>query len=331
VIPVLFCSFVQPVALPHSKLGLPIRFWLSWAPRSGAAPREGHNDATGTTGSPIDFFTIHVYARHPSEFSLGNRPNAERIVENILQEYADIARRYGYENLEIIADEWGASSNGFSNTDQYPELIFRETEYFPAFFVRMVDVLIRELPRRNIPLTKMMICLSGQHNLERDFEGYRSFFTLNEYPKPIYNGYALMAKLGDSLLHHVIEQASAGIGVIPTKNEQGHYKIALYYTDDDFNKQLENRRVTLNLEGLRGRYRIRHYRLDHTHSNAYTKFKELGSPAQPNQLQREAIQQAGKLALYYPEYEVELNGHYEEHIVLTGHALSFIELEPLFS
>ena len=41
-----------------------------------------------------------------------------------------------------------------------------------------------------------MICLSGQHNLKREFHGYRSFFTLHGFPKPIYNAYALCAKLG---------------------------------------------------------------------------------------------------------------------------------------
>lgn len=291
--------------------------------------REGRNDATGEVGTPIDFFSVHVYSINPAEFSKGLRPSVKGIVENIFQEYSDIAKRHGYGDLEIIADEWGAASNGFSNVDQFPDLIFRETEYFPAFYVRMVDTLIREMPKRQIPLSKMMICLSGQHDLDRDFEGYRSFFTLNDYKKPIYNGYVLMAKLGDRLLTHQSDQIEAGVGVIPTKDDNGCYKIALYHSDDDFSKKLGNKRVSLHLEGIEGRYRIRHYRLDHTHSNAYTMYKELGSPSQPTQQQREAIQQAGELKLYYPEYTADLQGSYEEHIVLTGHAVSFLELEPL--
>ncbi|MEM5016813.1 hypothetical protein WKH31_11025 [Metabacillus indicus] len=290
--------------------------------------KEEKNYATGEIGAPIDFFSIHVYPRHPSEFALGLRPDSERMVE-IVQEYTDISKKYGYENLELIADEWGASASGNHGTEEWPDLFFRDTEYFPAYYVRMVDRLIQELPKRKITLSKMMICLSGSHHLDRDFEGYRSFFTLNEFPKPIYNGFALMGKLGNQLLPFVSHEEDENVGVVPTKDENGNYKIAVYYTDQDFYKQFENRKISVEIKGLEGKYRVRHYRIDQVHSNAYTKFKEIGSPVQPTQLEKQSIQQAGKLQLYYPESAVVLTGSYEEQIVMTPHSVSLIELEKL--
>ena len=54
-------------------------------------------------------------------------------------------KKYGLENTEIVVDDWGASSHGFANWNEFPEVKYRDTEYHSAFFAKMVDLYIQEL------------------------------------------------------------------------------------------------------------------------------------------------------------------------------------------
>ena len=288
--------------------------------------KEGTNHATGETGTKIDFFSVHTYSMHPSSIQKGDCPSISKLYAKV--KYAsDVMKKYGYADREILIDEWGPTSSGFISKDKIPEVVYRDTEYFPAFYAKLVDHYIRELPPHNIRVSKMMICLSGQHNLVEDFDGYRSFFTLSFYPKPIYNGYAMLSKLGDNLLEHQADRENDNLGVIPTLDGNGNCKILMYYTHEDMRKNLENCKVSLQIKGLSGSYRVRHYRIDHLYSNAHTKWLELGKPEKATQLERENIKSAGRLSLYYPEEVVDNLSEYMETVIMTKNSLSLIELD----
>ena len=111
-------------------------------------------------------------------------------------ELKKLAEECGFPKLEILVDEWGLSTEGFTSAEQSPPLVFRNTELYASGYAHLINV----YTRKKVPVSRQMICLSGQHNLEKDFHGYRNFFTLSGFPKPIYNAYALAAKLGDYLL-----------------------------------------------------------------------------------------------------------------------------------
>jgi xylan 1,4-beta-xylosidase len=83
-----------------------------------------------------------------------------------------------------------------------------------------------------------------------------------------------------------------------------------HYHDDDV--QGPDADVTLTLDGLqahlagakpgtngglaKGKAKLRHYRIDTTHSNAYTAWKNMGSPAKPSAAQYKQLEQASELA-----------------------------------
>jgi hypothetical protein len=99
---------------------------------------------------------------------------------------------------EMIFDEWGASTSGFYNREECPALMMREDSSFAAYYGK----LLTRLSNHIVPVSKLMICLSGQHEMVTDFSGFRNFFTLNGIKKPIYNAYVLGAKLYDNLLQN---------------------------------------------------------------------------------------------------------------------------------
>ena len=106
-------------------------------------------------------------------------------------------------------------------------MICRETEVFSAFYVRMIR---RFLDCANPP-KELMICLSGQHEMEQDFTGFRNFFTLNFIKKPIYNAHVLASRLKEKLIDVNVEDDC--ISLIPTTDGKGRYSVLLAYSADN--------------------------------------------------------------------------------------------------
>jgi len=296
--------------------------------------KQGKNWANGGTGTKFDFLSVHTYGAFPKDLTAGKPVRVEDTFTRV-QELAGIAERCGFPGIEIVVDEWGLSTEGFSDGEKYPVLRFRNTEFYGAAYAH----LIRYYTEHHAPVSMQMICLSGQHNLKREFHGYRSFFTLHGFPKPIYNAYALCAKLGDRLLEgsgnrEGSEPDGSYMGMIPTSGENGRLAILLYrfspraILEEQELRSRTSRHIRLEITGLQGKYRIRHYRIDHSNSNAYTAWRELGSRDGLTQTELEWIHKEGALKLWYPEETAEIQGQWQTDILMTDNAVSLVELEP---
>ena len=162
--------------------------------------------------------------------------NGERIsVKNSLHKHAvylDVVRSHGFSDVEIIVDEWGASSHGFFNREEAPDLMFRETEVFSAYYAKLIYGMIELDPN----VSKMMICLSGQHGMTDYFSGYRNFFTMNYIAKPIYAAFVLASKLGKRLLG--TECDNPNIYTIATKTSDDGYAVLMAYCNDYLTEEL---------------------------------------------------------------------------------------------
>lgn len=237
-----------------------------------------------------------------------------------------ILNENGLAETPMILDEWGISGGGFLGIDREPRHIFRENEYYSAFYVRLIDRIIHA---PELKLEKMMICLSGQDHVKKDFDGYRTFFTAGGYKKPVYNGYALAARLGSRLLYSEPEDSAASAVVIPTAGEDGSVRVLCANFEDDYYRTIDNLPVVLRLEGMSGSYRLRHWRIDRTCSNSYSKWAALGCPQQPSMLERDMIRSAGELSQYLPERTVSADGVFELELVLTQNAVSLLEFIPV--
>ena len=237
----------------------------------------------------LDFISFHTYGTTPEELNDGSKPlnirNSLETINNIME----AVRQEGFGHLPVICDEWGAASAGFYNMEECPALWFRETEVFSAYFVKLLT-LYDEL---KLPLEKMMICLSGQHEMTEDFSGFRNFFTLHFYPKPIYNAHVLSARLGEYKLCCEGEKPEH-VSVMPTLHEDGHISILLGYADDKFERELAEIKLTLVMDDIAGSYDVKLYRIDGKHSNAYYRYCLLGKPSHPTRRQQEEIQEAAR-------------------------------------
>lgn len=272
-------------------------------------------------GGKIDFLSIHTYGTFPVNLEKGELVGVENTYHRV-QELKKLAEDCGFPNIEIIVDEWGLSTEGFTCAQQCPSLEFRNTELYASAYAHLINT----YTRRKAPVSKQMICLSGQHNLEKDFHGYRSFFTLSGFPKPIYNAYALAAKLGENLLESTGFDSGSEIGFFPTRADNGNIILMIYRFHPEQKKSVAPQHVRLEVEGLCGKYKILHYRIDHENCNAYTAWCERGRKPHSSQIECEEIMASGKLKLWYPEEIEEINGKWEMDVLMTENAVSLLEL-----
>lgn len=226
----------------------------------------------------LDYLTLHFYGTDPAYLNTGDHGlsvwgNIDRQRPKI-----DLIQKYGFGDIPIIADEWGAATMGFFNKEECKFLMFRETEINSAYYVRFIYFLIRS----GLKIEKLMICLSGQHEMTEDFSGFRNFFTLNFIKKPIYNAYILASKLGENLLRCSNDMVTPYptqkdiLTVIPTKRDDGSYAVLLCYGEGNLLLQAEDREETLEFDEDITNKTVTVWCIDKEHTNPYRFAQRMG-------------------------------------------------------
>lgn len=194
----------------------------------------------------------------------------------------------GYEHLPIIIDEWGTVGGGFKNITQVPELIFRETEVFSSYFAKLICKYINS----DYIVDRIMLCLSGQHEMTNEFTGFRGFFTLNYIAKPIYNSFVLAAKLNENILNSTVDNKN--IFVVPTADENKNLSVLVSYSNDDFNENLPEMEETVAFdENIIGK-KVTVWCIDKEHTNTYRAYQKMGVDI-PSDEQITLLREEGRL------------------------------------
>jgi len=145
------------------------------------------------------------------------------------------------------------------------------------------------------------------------FDGFRTLAT-NGIDKPVLNVFRMAGLMRGNRVKTTSTAAipttdiiAKGVRTTPavdTLAVRGDHSLSVMvwnYHDDDVQgaealTRLAN--VALDLEGLKGlpdRVLLHHYRIDETHSNAWTLWKKMGSPQNPTPQQYAELQAAGQL------------------------------------
>ncbi len=213
---------------------------------------------------PIDFVSIHTYGTGPYYLNKGERLIDADQNGDICLEFEDLIKQVFPSGKEIIIDEWGASTQGFLNKEDCPMLMFREDSKFSAYFGKMIKHFID----LDINVSKMMICLSGQHEMEVDFSGFRGFFTLHKIPKPIYLAYSLLSKMGGGYLVKS-ENDNENVSVVSEVKENGKTFVMVSYSSKNYITPLEDLNDTLSVKLADGEYTVKQTVIDKKHASAY--------------------------------------------------------------
>lgn len=241
------------------------------------------------SGVELNYLALHTYGTDPHLLLDRSRPIAtENHFLYSIEPYMELIRQYGFEQTELVFDEWGASSAGFYNMEECPALIFRESEVYSAYFTKLIYQLIES----GINISKLMICLSGQHEMVTDFSGFRNFFTLNFITKPIYNAHLMTAKMGEYLVKAKCD--GKDVFVIPTKDEKGSYSVLLTYCSMHFEKELPERTEEITFAEDISDKTVTVFCIDKENNNPYRMWERAGKPEMSDELLC-ALRAEGKL------------------------------------
>lgn len=281
---------------------------------------EGFLRTVKEKGLPLDFVSIHTYGTDYRFLNDGSCPFDAQTVPRKIGRYHRILREVFPEGRELIVDEWGASAQGFFNMEECPALMLRERSDYAAYYGKMIAGVVEA----GLPLDRMLICLSGQHEMVRDFSGFRNFFTLHRIRKPIYNAYCLAARMRAARLN--VCGARENLTVLASGDARGE-AVLLAYASPHFDEALPRLEETILLPARPGRVRVRVWVIDEEHTNPYALSQREGweEPFSPAQLER--LRAEGELT---PFGEWDASGDdLCISISLTNNALALIESEAL--
>jgi xylan 1,4-beta-xylosidase len=151
------------------------------------------------------------------------------------------------------------------------------------------------------------------------FYGGFGLIAANRIPKPAFNAFAMLHKLGDRRL------AVNSDAALVTRRDDGSVVIALWnYAPPVGNSASYTpgkpagapKHFSIDVQHLRGGARATVWRLDETHGNAVAAFDRMGRPDSPSRAQIMQLRAAGKLAA--PESMAVSNGKMEITVPVQG-------------
>ena len=296
----------------------------------------GTNYATGKVGTPIDFISFHAKGA-PVTTNGHVRMGIVAQLQTIEDGFRIIASYPALKNKPIVI---GESDPEGCAACQGPSLAYRNgtmySSYTAASFAR-----IPELADKHGVNIEGALTWAFEFEDQPYFAGFRSLAS-NGIDKPVLNVFRMFSKMngrrlpvkssGAIALDEITRRgvrARPDVSALASRDGKNVAVLLWHYHDDDVPGPAA--KVELSLQGLppgRRLPQVRHFRIDENHSNAFTAWKQMGSPQQPTAEQYAKLEQAGKLALLNsPEIVRGENGENVLRLELPRQAVSLLMLE----
>lgn len=331
-------------ALPLARIGGPATTGPS-SPKAAAFLRQflehcdhGKNFATGAAGAPLDFITYH--AKGQPKLAAGRvRMGIAKNLQDVDRGYEMVANFPKFRGLPIVLSESDPEGCAACPAQVYPQNAYRNGPLYPAYTAVMFKNIL-DLAERRATNIQGMLSWAFEFEDQPYFAGFRTLAT-NGVDKPVMNFFRMAGLMhGDRIKvessGHVALGKMTGEGVIGVPDVDGlaarsDHELAVMmwnYHDDDLPGPEAS--VALDIQGMpdvAGHVLLRHYRIDQTRSNAYTLWKNLGSPQNPTPEQSLALDAAGQLQEINSPQWVELkNNSVELNLNLPRHSVSLLQL-----
>jgi xylan 1,4-beta-xylosidase len=293
-------------ALPTAKVGGP-----DTAGHGGQWMRDflehqlrGKNFATGQIGTPMDFVAFHAKGR-PAYVDGHVRMGISNQLATIDEGFRIIASYPEVKPKPIVI---GESDPEGCAACQGPQLQYRNStmysSYTAASFARKHDLAERHGVNLEGALT-----WAFEFEDTPFFAGFRALST-NGINLPVFNVFRMFSRMGAQRiaaasdgavdLDTIVKQGvrdRPDVAALASRDASRATILAWHYHDDDVPGPAAE--VSLAVEGLglkQGKAKLQHFRIDTEHSNAYTVWKRMGSPATPSPAQYAEMEKASELA-----------------------------------
>jgi xylan 1,4-beta-xylosidase len=299
----------------------------------------GTNHATGMTGTPLDFVSFH--AKGAPRFVDGHvRMGIANHLRAIDSSLAVVASFPELKETPIIIGESDPDGCAACSAAVYPQNGYRNgtmySSYTAASFARKHDLAEKHGVRLDGALT-----WAFEFEDQPYFAGFRSLAT-NGIPKPVLNVFRMLAMMSGRRLaaesgravplERILKdgvRAEPDVAALASLDAGKLAVLAWHYHDDDVPGPAAE--VELALDGLppgAENARLRHFRVDEEHSNAFAAWRRMGSPQAPSPEQYADLEAAGKLAAMGPPEPIRAAaGKASVRFLLPRQAVSLLILE----
>ena len=331
-------------ALPGAKVGGP----ASTGPASAKASvfLESYlehclHDKSAATGGrvPLDFISFHPKGR-PSlvdghvRMGLSNELQAAETGFEIVAKHPELRR------LPIILSEADPEGCAACSAKENPANAYRNGPLYAAYTAVAVKALFDLEDKDRVNLIAML-SWSFEFENEGYFEGYRTLAT-HGIDKPILSLFRMTGMMagervmttssGEVPLRELVKtgvRQAPDVDAFATKSGHEVAVMVWNYHDDDL--PAPDAQVRVAIAGIPPGVKnvlIEHYRIDETHSNAFTLWKKMGSPQAPTAEQTAQLKAAGQLQLLSsPEWIEVTGGKVNVEMALPRQAVSLLRLE----
>jgi xylan 1,4-beta-xylosidase len=323
-------------ALPAAKVGGPATTGPSV--EKAAAFLRQFLEHCATTGVPLDFITYHAKGRTAV---VDGHPQM-RISKNIADVdigYQIVSSFPEFRNLPIVLSESDPDGCAACVVSAYPQNAYRNGPLYASYVAAMMKSIF-ELADREKTNIAGMLTWAFEFEKQPTFAGFRTLAT-NGVDKPVLNVFRMAGMMHgdrvrtessggvsvDSMMKDGV-RANPDIDAMAVRSEREISVLAWNYHDDDV--AAADAPVQLEIRGVaRGADRVllHHYRIDQTHSNAWTAWKEMGSPEPLSAAQAAALQAQGQLQLIdSPQWIQVHDGMARVEFALPRQAVSLVQL-----
>jgi xylan 1,4-beta-xylosidase len=271
----------------------------------------GTNYATGQKGTPLDFISFH--AKGAPSFVDGHvRMGIANQLRDITNAFAIVASHPELKNTPIVFGESDPDTCAACTARVSPQNNYRNGSLFASYTAATFG---RELAMADKAGVNLEGVTSWAFEFEDQayFDGFRVLAT-NGIDLPVLNTFKMFSKMsgkrvavtssGEIPVERIIANGAAGgvrgdpdVAALASLDANQLAIMVWHYHDDDVPGPAAE--VSLAIAGLpaaaNGNPVIRHWRIDDEHSNAFSLWKKMGSPAGPNASQYRQLVAAGQL------------------------------------
>jgi len=299
----------------------------------------GANAATGKRGAPLDFISYHAKGS-PNVVEGHVRMGLRKELTDVQRGMETIGGFPEFRALPIVLSEADPEGCAACSARQYPQNQYRNGTMYPSYTAAALSSMIKLADRYHANLAGMLTW-AFEFEDQPYFDGFRTLAT-NGIDKPVLNLFRMTGMMGMSRGQRVKVESSGAVGLdgilqagvhgaadVDGLATRGDHEIDLLvwnYHDDELPAPAAAVHVSLaGVPGGAGRVLVEHFRIDDDHSNAYTAWKQMGSPAEPSPEQYARMEAAGQLQLLEsPEWRAVKDGAVGMEFQLPRHAVSLV-------
>jgi xylan 1,4-beta-xylosidase len=331
-------------ALPGARVGGPASTGPASA-KAGAFLRQflehcasGKNYATGREGAPLAFVTFHAKGQPKASgdhVQMGIAKNA-RDVDTGIQILSEFS---AFRDLPVVLSESDPEGCAACSARVYPQNAYRNGPLYAAYEAAMLKTVIEINDKRKANIAGMLTWAFEFEN-QPWFDGFRTLAT-NGVDKPVLNVFRIAGLMRGDRVRTESDSAvqiedllTKGVGGNPdvdamaARSDGALTVLAWNYHDDDVRSPAAE--IRFEMQGIPAGVRrvlLHHYRIDETHSNSWTAWKNIGSPQHPTAEQIRKLEDAGQLQLLEsPRWLDARSGSAVVETALPRQGVSLLEL-----